>query len=242
MREKRCPSCGETLDESNFYKNRRKNSLYSLCKRCYINRREERAKVSIKTPPEKQKCLCCGQILPITSFYQSSWRSTGYETQCKKCRGRKTLERLHRKGRHVPMNENKQCAAFLGLYVAENILSNYFDHMEKMPTGNHGYDFICGSGYKIDAKASCLASRLGKSDGWCFHISKNQVADYFLCLAFDNREALNPLHVWLIPGNVVNRRGNFEITNTSRGLRKWSEYERPLSKVITNCNLLKGVA
>lgn len=121
-----------------------------------------------------------------------------------------------------------------------------------MPPGNHGYDFICGKGFKVDAKSACY-----NLDGfWTFGIKYNKISDYFACLAFDNRSALKPLHFWLIPGtaNIPYGKGpadwkdkktrqvnNFcQITINARTLDKWEEYEKPIDKVLTSCNLMKS--
>jgi len=75
---------------------------------------------------------------------------------------------------------------------------------------------------------------------WGFSIQKNQVADYFLCLAFDNRESLEPQHVWLIPSGPIQNLLNIRISEKPESLAKWSKYERPLNKVILSCCKLKG--
>jgi hypothetical protein len=64
------------------------------------------------------------------------------------------------------------------------------------------------------------------------------IADYFLCLAFDNRSDLTPMHVWLLPGRVVSHYQGISITNSSRGLAKWSKFEKPLDKVVACCKIL----
>ena len=133
------------------------------------------------------------------------------------------------------MAEARDCAAFLGVFVAERALSRFFDHIERMPYGNPGYDFICGKGFKIDVKSSC--KQVGRSDGWGFHIRRNCVADYFLCLAFDDRESLRPEHVWLIPGSVLNHLSGIFIAESR--LVKWSAYEQPLNRVEACCSIMR---
>jgi len=153
---------------------------------------------------------------------------------------RSTLQ-SHRQGTSRPMSKAIDCAAYLGIYIAEKALSRFFGTIERMPTNNPGYDFLCGKGYKIDAKSSCLRERTPSPSRWLFAIRKNQVADYFLCLGFDNRESLRPMHVWLLPGELVNNLMNLSITNNSKGLARYSKYERPLDRVISCCNQMKGV-
>ena len=130
---------------------------------------------------------------------------------------------------------NKECGVWLG-DKAEIILMSMFDHVERMPNGNPGYDFTCGKGYRIDAKSGCL--RKHNPNTWRFGINRNKIADYFLCLALDNRQDLNPLHVWLIPGKDINHLSGATISKST--LSKWSEYEQPLNTVLSCCNTMKN--
>ena len=142
-----------------------------------------------------------------------------------------------------PMSENRECPSFLGIHIAERALSLFFDGIERMPFGNPGFDFICGRGYKIDVKSACRCYKHGKShaESWSFHIKHNTKADYFLCLAFDNRVSLTPEHVWLIPAESVKHLGMLSITNNSKSIAKWKELERPIDRVISCCEKIKGV-
>jgi len=99
------------------------------------------------------------------------------------------------------------------------VLANTFKNVDVARTDNPGYDFICDRGKKVDVKSA--TKRPGR-DAWQFNIHKNTIADYFLCLAFDNRDNLVPLHLWLIPGDVVNR---LQLTSvTERTIEKWGQY------------------
>jgi hypothetical protein len=135
-----------------------------------------------------------------------------------------------------PMSENRKCPSWLGIHVAERVLSKFFDHVERMPYGNKGYDFICGKGKRIDVKSACLCQ-----SGLHFDIHRNILADYFLCLGFTDRESLEPIHVWLIPGEKINHLKSLGISNGQKSLARWSQYERPLDRVIACCNEMKGV-
>jgi hypothetical protein len=134
------------------------------------------------------------------------------------------------------MSESKDSPVYLGIYVAERALSKFFDHIERAPPNNPGYDFKCGRGKLIDAKSSCL--RIyghGRTPRWQFSIAKNTIADYFLCLAFRDRETLEPMHVWLVPGCDVNDKKLVSVMNSPEGLAEWAKYERPLDKVMACC-------
>ena len=102
------------------------------------------------------------------------------------------------------MENNKSCSQYLGIHIAERILSHIFHNVEQMPYNNPGYDLICGNGYKIDVKSVCHVKDIPNK--WNFPIRRNKIPDYFLCLAFDNREDLNPKHIWLIPGHIINNK------------------------------------
>lgn len=159
---------------------------------------------------------------------------------------RRELERnrRHIRGENLPMSESKRCSSYLGVYIAERVLSKFFDHIERMPYGNPGYDFICGRGFKIDVKSSCLRifNTHKRTPAWHFGLDQNIVADYFLCLGFDNRENLEPCHVWLIPGPVINHLILLAISSNPNTLKKWVQYEKPLDKVIACCNVLRSTA
>lgn len=134
----------------------------------------------------------------------------------------------------APYSKNKECSLYLGVHVAERILSDVFEDVERMPMHNPGYDVICNKGKRVDIKSSC--KQKGQNQ-WAFHIARNTIADYFLCLAFDNREDLNPLHVWLIPGSELNHLTSATISEST--LHKWDEYSLDISKVKDGCNVAR---
>lgn len=135
---------------------------------------------------------------------------------------------------------NRDCSCFLGVHVAERVLSHVFKNVERMPYGTPGYDFICNSGFKIDVKSSVTHTKLQKNrlrKYWIFATNGNTVADYFLCMAFDNREDLNPLHLWLIPSDFATDRTAISISDTT--LYKWDDYKKNTEKVVECCETLK---
>ena len=142
------------------------------------------------------------------------------------------------------MKINTKCSRFLGEHVAERILSHVFKDVKRMPNGNRGFDFICNKGFKIDVKASCL----NKNNIYTFNIKHNKIADYFLLIAFDNRENLNPEHVWLIKSNEVTKNyrklNDFEnlYINTFDDISDFSRYELTdkLKETIECCSTLKS--
>lgn len=194
-------------------------------------------------------CNKCGVDLDDTNWYPSSKKYNAY--RCKTCVGetskkwveentdkrRCIVERCGRKIGILPMRENRGCSKFLGIHVAERVLRHVFKDVEVMPSGNAGFDFICNKGKKIDVKSSCRSTSEKYSDFWSFAIKKNTNADYFLCLAFDDRINLNPLHVWMIHGHVLNYKTGTTISETKLG--KWAEYELGIGKILSCCDILK---
>lgn len=139
---------------------------------------------------------------------------------------------------YKPKQLNKSCTQYLGIICAEQVLSKIFKNVTRMGINNPGYDFICGKGFKVDSKASCKRIIDKKSDHWSFSIKQNKIADYFLCLAFDNREDLNPLYLWLIPSKILNNKKSTTISESK--LNKWNEYKLDINKVVECCNIIKG--
>ena len=133
----------------------------------------------------------------------------------------------------LPMSENKDCPAYLGVNIAEKILAHIFkkENVERMPYGHKGYDFICGKGKKVDVKSSSLHSYYY----WKFNIRNNKIAEQFLLLAFDERSEddknLKPMRLWLVPSDIIIRgeefwnRETIQINNTPFGLREFEKYE-----------------
>ena len=193
-------------------------------------------------------CIKCGDTLVIGTNWSTA-KMKCYLYNCSKCDAvyRKThstkiskhlKDYYDRVGREklgqVSMYENKTCASYLGVVVAEQVLSKVFKNITRMPNGCPGYDFICSKGMKIDVKSGCITNR----GGWQFNITKNKTADYFLCLAFDNRTDLNPLYIWLIPGDEINRLFCATIAKTT--IPKWSKYMLDINKVIDCCSEMRS--
>ena len=154
---------------------------------------------------------------------------------CQKCSNERNNQSRYQRGERQKLGTNPNCASYLGVYISEQILFKIYKNVQRMPMNNPGYDFICGKGYKVDVKSGCLGKN--RSNKWEFKINKNKTADYFLCLAFDNRQDLNPLYVWLIPGKDINHLNGAVISKST--LDRWSEYEQSIDKVISCCNMIR---
>lgn len=147
-----------------------------------------------------------------------------------------TQEWRHSNGIQLPMEENKDCAHYLGTIVAERqygriILPEIFGGIEQeMPYGNPWYDFLVKGNIKIDIKSCCLRNLKGWS-GWEPHVRYNNIADYFIILTFDDREVLHLVHIWMIGKNEIIRgekfcnRDSIKITNKHRYLLHFKRFD-----------------
>ena len=190
-------------------------------------------------------CRDCGTELNDLNWLKSCKKINN--RTCKSCHSRRasiwnrnnrekamaSSTRWNRKNGAKPMSENKECSSFLGVHVAERVLSRVFKDVERMPMNNTGYDFICNKGKKIDVKSACINSR----KAWCFNIAYNEVADHFLLIAFDNRYRLNPMHLWLLPGHVINHKKSIWMYPST--LKKWDEYRIDIDRAVSCCDSMK---
>ena len=193
-----------------------------------------------------KRCRVCGKVLTDENWYPSDRRhGSCICKECKKEQRRSYREenpekyraewiRDGRKRGKLPMSENKDSAAYLGVYVNERLIRLHFKDVEVFPYGHPGVDFICNKGMKIDGKGACL----GKNGQWSFAIGRNTTADYFLCVAYDNREDLNIMHVWLIPGRDVNDHQGISIRPST--IHKWDKYIYDIEGFSSCCNAMKN--
>lgn len=214
-----CKVCGET----------HKHYARGMCKKCY-----DEWYYTIQHDLNQKVCKVCGQ--------KRTHRALGMCKQCyyasrdPKKRREEYENRIHKKGKLL-LSENKTCSMYLGVHIAERILAMVFENVERMPSQNPGFDFICSKGKKIDVKSSCIRIRKNRPAQWAFTIKKNTIPDFFLCIAFDDRENLNPLHMWLIPNYEINMYNGVSISETT--LSKWNEFKLSLDDVLSCCNSLK---
>jgi len=184
-------------------------------------------------------CPKCKLTKSINEFSKQSKNCGGLQCYCKLCYAQDQKDRslIKNNGKH-PREINKDCSQWLGIEVAEKVLAAVFKNVQVMPENNRAFDFICGKGFKIDVKSSCRGHYKNRNDRWNFTIKHNKVADYFLLLAFDSREDLNPEFIWLVPGSVINDKFAINISVTTTD--KWKEYEKSIDKVIVCCNHMKN--
>jgi hypothetical protein len=204
------------------------NMETKLCPKCHEDKTYEEYLLHKSGKLTGQPMAYCKNC---TIIYQHEWYVThpGYH-----------LELEHIAGRCISKDENKSCPKYLGEVIAERVLAGLFEHVEKAPMNNPGWDFICGKKKRIDCKSACLRYRENCIPSWPFNINKNIKCDHFLLLGFDNREDLNPIKVWLIPNRILCNKMQLSITNNVKSLEKWTQYEKSLDKILICCNRLKG--
>ena len=205
-----CRMCGVELDDENCMASGRRNHQY-ICKVC----KKEKDRLYQEDNIDKIKA----QTLSYRELHRDEAR---------------TRSILHnRKNGAFSMRENKECTVHYGVYINEKLLKLYFNDVEVMPYGHPGYDFICNNGWKIDGKSSFT----GDKGYWQFTIKCNTTADYFFCVAYDNREDLNIIHIWMLPADKFSHLTGTSIRPST--LSKWAEYEQPIDKVISCCDSMR---
>lgn len=155
-----------------------------------------------------------------------------YLDKCAKNRGFKNhtesvREWTHEIGITLPMSENKYCSSYFGIYIAENYIMKTFEDPIPAPPNNPYFDWTCKRGQKIQHKARCLGWT-----GWKFnHIDFNPIADYFILSAWNDRDDLIPLHIWMfhrddiVRGDPFWMRRSLNISDTSKRLKEFEKYE-----------------
>ncbi len=173
--------------------------------------------------------------------YRDEWaQNKGYEDSNEYLR-----ELKWKQGKKIPFDTDEYCSAYLGVYIAERkvariILPRIFKKAieKEMSLGNPGFDFIIG-GYKVDVKSSSLLD----NRRWMFQPKYNKMTDYFLCIAFDNRENLYCMYVWLFKGDQIikgrkfYKRFGFSITDKPTYVNYFieNEYTNMLNEQERNC-------
>ena len=195
-----------------------------VCRVCSVELTDENWYPSLQ---KTNRCICKRCLLNSVE----QWRKANPEKY------KAQRARWQRKQGRRPFYENKECAQFLGVHIAERILSHVFKNVQRMPFDNPGFDFICSKGMKIDVKSSILHNYPQRRGAWVFRIRKNGIANYFLCIAFDDRENLNPLHLWLLPGSKFNQQVTAMISLST--IHKWDEYKLPIDRVVSCCEAMR---
>ena len=186
---------------------------------------------------KKKVCSKCGEIKELDEFNKHKKTRDKHYPYCRKC-DNESSTKYNRAHGNLAMSENKKCSAYLGVAIAERLISHLFNDVQRMPFGHAGYDFICAKDKKIDVKSACITLNHKKNPHWEFNINKNIIADYFLLLAFNNRDDLEPLHQWLMSGDKLNHMRKTTISPST--IDKWDEWKQPIGPALACCNEMKG--
>lgn len=184
-----------------------------------------------------KRCTKCGKLKSESEFYKDKYQESGLRSRCKVCilednhkwhlknleRHREMLRNNYYKNGGRSQEENKDCSNYLGCCINEQILKHVMPNAILMDNCNPGYDLICGKGYLVDAKSSTLLHNEHKNPYWHFNIRKNKIPDYFLLTAYKDRESLEILYMWLIPGKDINNRSGLSISEKCTS--KWENYK-----------------
>lgn len=191
---------------------------------------------NIQNNNKVKKCRKCNNVLiPEINWYRNHVKNGRYI--CKTCHLKYKNIWRHKNGICGSLDRNKACSQYLGIHVAERVLVHVFKDVKKMPINNMGYDIICNRNKRIDVKSACMTKHGSNIGQWVFSIKQNKIADFFLCLAFDTREDLNPLYLWLIPCELINHLISTSISIPT--INKWDKYRINIDKIVSCCNILK---
>lgn len=209
--KKTCPKCEEMKPLDEFYKDKsRKDGRYCYCKDCSREHAKSYRKNNYKKLAERHNKYEEEHHKELSKYRREYYEKTGREK-----RGSKS------------MHENKLCSAYLGIVIGERLCRHLFKDVEVMTYGFPDYDIICNKGKKIDVKTACIAlAKNSKNPHFQFRIKQNKIADFFICVAFDNVEDLNPIHMWMIPGNEINHKKNHAIRLST--IHKWNKWKRDI--------------
>lgn len=227
MTTKKCTKCGKIKPLNEFYNSKaEKDGKQTYCKDCqkvhddeYKKGNEEKLKKYNKKYHEKNK--------EKRKEYDKKYYHHGG--------GREERG-------HESMYTNKHCTSYLGVAVAERLIKHLFNDVIMMPYGFPDYDMICNKGKKINVKSSTIRvrqSNYSTMNYWRFTINCNKIAEFFLCVAFDNINDINPLYMWMIPGKELNNQSDISISQST--IHKWDQYKFDITDAKKCCDIMKDI-
>jgi hypothetical protein len=137
----------------------------------------------------------------------------------------------HETGRQRPMEDTPDCPEYFGICIGEKYVSQVFEDSKPVPYGTPGYDWEWND-LKVQHKARCL-NTLGVPRYWRFtRLDYNKIAQKFVISGWDNRNTLNPKHIWIFDKDEIMSDGlpfwnrhDFKIYDTPEGLAEYAKYE-----------------
>lgn len=221
---KTCTKCGISKPLDEFYNDKtKKDGKRPSCKKCTSKQQRNYNKEHKKEKVEVNKI-----------YYQENKEKINKSSRKY---AQEHEDEIRKRYGHLSMYENKLCASYLGVVIAECLIRHLFENVKVMPYGFPDYDFICNKGKLIDVKSGCICLDHDKYPFWKFYINRNTVADYFICVAFDNKTNINLLHIWIIPGKEINHKRTISIRPPT--IHKWSQWKRDTEGAQICCTELK---
>jgi hypothetical protein len=136
----------------------------------------------------------------------------------------------HETGQKRPMEEAEDCSAYFGVCIGEKYVSQTFEGSKPAPYGTPGYDWEW-NGLKVQHKARCL-NTLGVLYWRFTRLDYNKIAQKFVLSGWDNRDALNPKHIWIFDKDEIMsdglpfwNRNDIKIYDTPKGLAEYAKNE-----------------
>ena len=232
---KKCSKCGELKLLDEFYNWKHDHR----CKKCVSEDNEKYRKIHPKKAEAYQKKYRKTHLKERNEYDKKRYQK--HKNKLKKD-SRNYYENhkdeIREKAGNLSMYENKDCTSYLGIVIAERLVRCLFNDVKVMPNGNPKFDFICNRGKKIDVKSACITLGNNKYPQWGFRIDYNTATDFFILVAFDDRTYLNPLHMWMIPGHILNYKSGIKIFLST--IQKWDKWKMDINDAQLCCNEMKG--
>lgn len=179
-----------------------------------------------------------------------------YQRKCRKDYKREwTRKWAHDTGRSISMSENKDCASWLGVNegepLFEKFLKKIFEYVEKTDYLDGGIDFNCKKPRQefinkyphlelnklrdeectLQLRIRCLTFYKNCDwSGWKFNLDNNN-SDFTILCGYDNRDNLEPVHIWMFYKNNIIRNEEFwkkkflTITDTPNSIKQFEKFE-----------------
>lgn len=145
----------------------------------------------------------------------------------------------------------------------KEFLLNCFESVRRTGYNDDGIDYFCNNPqeefigkypqfrlernkkYNIQHMARCLRYRQNRTPNWNYYVNYNDKVDYFILSAWDDKDDLNILHVWIFhKDDIIGdkkfwKRENFTITNLVTKLKEFDKYELEKKDLEQLKNLVK---
>ena len=130
-----------------------------------------------------ETCVHCGSLRK----QKQTWITKGLPEGQLMCEDCYQMSKRDYKNGNLDVNSSTGFAFLTQRIVAKTLGIKLDNDCNCSVNFMHPFDLYDKDGYgKIDVKSSCL--RKNVADSWIFSIKRNEIPDFFLCLALDNRK------------------------------------------------------